>query len=85
MNPELRSTKIALQALHALCLNNTDFSCMVQSNFRGFDKSVYEFYKNPVLLDQVKYSEEQLVLNESDGKAFKVIEHLDGLRFYFDP
>ena len=57
---------------------------MVQSNFRGFDKSVDEFYKNPELLDQVKYSEEQLILKESDGRAFKVIEHLDGLRFYFD-
>ena len=87
LDPDLRSSNIANQAMQTICnfQPESEFSRFVQSNFRGFDKSVHKLYKNPQLLDEVKYSEEQLILNETKGRAFKCIDHLDGIRFFADP
>lgn len=87
LNPDLRSSSIANQAIDTVSSknDNADFSRFVQSNFRGFDKNVNQIYKNPHLLDEVKYSEEQLILYDTEGRAFKIIDHLDGIRFFADP
>ena len=86
LNPEVRTTNLAEKAILENLLNvNPDqeqCSYLCQSNFRGFDKSIYRVFKNPIQLDSVKYSEENLVLSESEGRAFRVIDHLDGIRFY---
>ena len=86
LNPEIRASKIAEKAVREMIFNMNSEQCsyLCQSNFRGFDKSVTRFFKNPLLLDSVKYSEENLVLTESEGRAFRVIDHLDGIRFYAD-
>ena len=85
LNPEARATRIAEQSILAnFDNNNKDCSYLCQSNFRGFDKSVQRVFKDPILLDSVKYSDENLVLCESEGRAFRVIDHLDGIRFYAD-
>lgn len=87
LNPDLRSSSIANQAIDTISSqnDNADFSRFVQSNFRAFDKNVNQIYKNPQLLDEVKYSDEQLILNETEGRAFKIIDHLHGIRFFADP
>ena len=86
LNPEVRTTNLAekaiLENLSNTNLDQEQCSHLCQSNFRGFDKSVYRVFKNPILLDSVKYSEENLVLSESEGRAFSLIDHLDGIRFY---
>ena len=80
LNPEVRTTNLAEKAiLENFSINNLDqeqCSYLCQSNFRGFDKSIYRVFKNPILLDSGKYSEENLVLSKS------LIDHLDGIRFY---
>ena len=87
LNPEVRATKLSEQALSEMCskeIIDDQCSFLCQSNFRAFDKSVERLFKNPILLDSVKYSEENLVLTESEGRAFRVIDHLEGIRFYGD-
>ena len=84
---DIRATRLSEQSLLEMTADDIiDEKCsyFTQSNFRAFDKSVEKFFKNPILLDSVKYSEENLVLTENEGRAFRVIDHLDGIRFYGD-
>ena len=76
--------KTILENFSNINLDQEQCSYLCQSNFRGFDKSFHRVFKNPILLDSVKYSEENLILTESEGRAFRVIDHLDGIRFYAD-
>lgn len=76
--------KAILENFSNINLDQEQFSYLCQSNFRGFDKSVHRVFKNPILLDSVKYSEENLILTEREGRGFRVIDHLDGIRFYAD-
>ena len=57
---------------------------MTQSNFRGFDRFVENNYKNPQIVEFMKYDDEELVLPEVEGKCFKLLSKLDGIRFYAD-
>lgn len=56
---------------------------MTQSNFRGFDRFVENNFKNPQIVEFMKYDDEELVLPEV-GKCFKLLSKLDGIRFYAD-
>ena len=85
LDPELRSSKLSEEAIKLMTSNaSVDCSCFLQSNFRAFDKSVARTFKRPKMTDEVKYAEEQLILDDHEGRAFKVIDHLDGLRFFTD-
>jgi hypothetical protein len=82
LSPEIRSSKIGENALIQTTVPGCSLLC--QSNFRAFDKTIYQKFKNPVLLDEVKYAEEELILNANNNRAFSPIDHLDGIRFYAD-
>ncbi len=56
---------------------------MTQSNFRGFDRFVENNFKNPQIVEFMKYDDEKLLLPEV-GKCFKLLSKLDGIRFYAD-
>ena len=58
--------------------------CLVycQSNFLGFDKVVYKIFPNPQIIDQVKYKDEELVINGE--RCFQKIHHLDGIKFFVE-
>ena len=81
LNKEVRSSQLSDIVIS---IPKPGCSLLCQSNFRGFDKTVYKTFKNPIILDEVKYSEEKLVLNERGDRAFQPIDHLDGLRFFAD-
>ena len=52
----------------------------MQSNFPGFDKTVKNIFPNPQVVDEVKYKDEDLMI---DGKrCFEKIEKLEGLKFF---
>ena len=86
LNKELRSSGFSEKGiLQTTAATRKHFSFLCQSNFRGFDKSIERLFDNPVLLDEVKYCDETLVLNEKEGRAFKIIDNLDGIRFYGNP
>ena len=71
LDPQVRTTNLAEKAIFenfsSINLDQEQCSYLCQSNFRGFDKSVHHVFKNPILLDSVKYSEENLILTESEG------------------
>ena len=79
LDSPLRATKIAD---NSLTVEKPDCTLLCQSNFRGFDKTVSRVFKKPFVCDEVKYSDEELVLYEKEGRAFRCIDHLDGIRFF---
>ena len=83
---EVRSSQVSFKVMSSYRNSEEckDCSFLVQSNFPGFDKTVYQALKMPQLVDEVKYSEEKLVLEENVGRAFRVIDKLDRLRFFVD-
>ena len=81
IQPEFRGKLNFIPALMKQ-ISQPNMSVMVQSNFRGFDKQVKQFFHNPILLDGVKYTEEKLILDPKKGRAFAPIDFLDGLNFF---
>ncbi len=81
LSPEIRGQDSLSDKFLGQIPQEDTHSIMVQSNFRGFDKTVFKSFPKTKLVDQVKYSEEELIVN-SDCRAFKIIDHLDGIRFF---
>ena len=83
---EVRSSQISYKVMSSYRNSEECKECsfLVQSNFPGFDKTVHQALKKPKLVDEVKYSEEKLVMEENGGRAFSVIDKLDRLRFFVD-
>ena len=83
LNKKIRGT-IPLGEImqHDKILQNCTMLC--QSNFRAWESVVYNSWRNPVICEELKYLDEELCLDEKSGRAFKVIDHLDSLRFFVD-
>ena len=85
ISPCAQSSGLSSRIILKTMMQEMDISnCLIylQSNFPGFEKSVYSVLPNPQLVDQVKYKDEELCIN--GNRCFKKIEHLDGLKFFVE-
>ena len=79
---------ILIGSVAQICSNSNSL-LMTQSNFRGFDQFVEGNFKNPQIVEAIRYDDEELVLptnvdDDKQEKCFKLLSKLDGIRFYAD-
>jgi hypothetical protein len=85
-NPALRDLGLSVALVKALSSHyrNSDSILLCQSNFRGFDKFILQQGNDPQVAEYVRYDEEELVLDEKEGRAFSMLSKLDGIKFFTD-
>jgi len=84
--PELRDLGLSVALVKAISnhYSNSNTLLLCQSNFRGFDKFIEKDGRNPVVAEFARYDDEELVLDQAEGKAFSILSKLDGIKFYTD-
>ena len=84
LDKDMRSADISLRTLtdYFQAEECRNCSLIVQINIKATEKIAYQVMRNPILIDEVNYADEKLILNENEGRAFKAIDHLGSLRFF---